>query len=159
MVDPVTAALTGIALVTKISEHIKQGINAYKSVAEVGEQIDLLFKGEQECQRARNKQANKPDTFSTENIAQEIIDHQLAQEKLQEVAVMIDMRFGHGTWAGILAERQRRIREAREAEKQAEIERRRRQHEWEESLKTALVGLIITILMVGAVVGTIIFAN
>ena len=28
---------------------------------------------------------------------------------------MVDMRFGHGTWKGILAERQKRIQEAREA--------------------------------------------
>ena len=135
MVDPVTAALTGIALVTKITDHIKSGINAYKSVAEVGEQIDLLFKGEQDCMKARNKKAKGFDNFSTESVAQEIIDHKLAQEKLREVATMIDMRFGHGTWAGILAERQRRIQEAKEAAKQAEIERRRKQHQWEENLK------------------------
>ena len=69
---------------------------------------------------------------STESVAQEIIDHKLAQEKLREVSVMIDMRFGPGTWAGILAERQRRIQEAKEAAKKAAIEKRRRQHEWEE---------------------------
>lgn len=158
MVDPVTATLTGIALVTKITDHIKSGINAYNSVAEVGEQIDLLFRGEEQCMKARNKQA-KFDNFSTENIAQEIIDHKLAQEKLQEVAVMIDMRFGHGTWAGILAERQRRIREAREAEKQAEIERRRKAHEWEENFKTALVAVVVSVLMVSAIVGAIVLAK
>ena len=98
MVDPVTAALTGIALVTKITDHIKSGINAYKSVSEVGEQIDLLFKGEQECMKARNKKAKGYDNFSTESVAQEIIDHKLAQEKLREVATMIDMHLGmeHG---------------------------------------------------------------
>lgn len=158
MVDPVTAALTGIALVTKITDHIKSGINAYNSVAEVGEQIDLLFKGEEHCMKARNKQSGF-DNFSTENIAQEIIDHKLAQEKLQEVAVMIDMRFGHGTWAGILAERQRRIQEAKEARKQEEIARRRRQHEWEENLKTALVAVVVTVLMVSAIVGAIVLAK
>ena len=44
MVDPVTAALTGIALVTKITDQLKKGIDAYKSVAEVGQEIDLLFR-------------------------------------------------------------------------------------------------------------------
>ena len=29
---------------------------------------------------------------------------------------MVDMRFGHGTWAGIIAERAKRIQERREAE-------------------------------------------
>ena len=55
MVDPVTAALTGIALVTKITDQLKKGIDAYKSVAEVGQEIDLLFRGEQECQRPGTK--------------------------------------------------------------------------------------------------------
>ena len=45
MVDPVTAALTGIALVTKVSDTIKQGINAYNSVTDMGDQLELLFKG------------------------------------------------------------------------------------------------------------------
>ena len=153
MVDPVTAALTGIALVTKVSETLKKGINAYKSVTEIGSEIDLLFRGEQECMKARNKKAKGFDNFSTESVAQEIIDHKLAQEKLREVATMVDMRFGHGTWAGILAERQRRITEAKEARKQEEIARRRRQHEWEENLKTVLVAVIVTVLMASAIVG------
>ena len=158
MVDPVTAALTGIALVTKISDQLKKGIDAYKSVAEVGQEIDLLFRGEQECQKARNKSAGA-DSFSTESVAQEIIDHKLAQEKLQEVAVMVDMRFGHGTWAGILAERQRRIQEAKEAAKQAEIEKRRRQHEWEENLKTALMAFVIFAMLMGAAVTAFVIAK
>lgn len=156
MVDPVTAALTGIALVTKITDQLKKGIDAYKSVAEVGQEIDLLFRGEQECQKARNKKASG---FSTESVAQEIIDHKLAQEKLQEVAVMVDMRFGHGTWAGILAERQRRIQEAKEAAKQAEIEKRRRQHEWEENLKTALMAFVIFATLMGAAVTAFVIAK
>ena len=58
--------------------------------------------------------------ISTENVAQEIIDHKLAQEKLKEVAVMIDMRFGHGTWAGILAERQRHPRSKRSSKERSD---------------------------------------
>lgn len=159
MVDPVTAALTGIALVTKVTEHIKQGINAYKSVADLGDQIELLFAGEQQCQKSRNKQANKSDPFSTNSVAKEILDHKLAQEKLQEVAVAVDMRFGHGTWAGILAERQRRIREAREAARQAEMERRRQQIQNMETLKAAAVGVITAVLLVASLVGAFVFAK
>ena len=159
MVDPVTAALTGIALVTKVTEHIKQGINAYNSVAELGDQIDLLFAGEQQCMKDRNKQANKSDPFSTTSVAKEILDHKLAQEKLQEVAVAVDMRFGHGTWAGILAERQRRIREAREAARQAEMERRRQQIQNMETLKAAAVGVITAVLLVASLIGAFVFAK
>ena len=67
MVDPVTAALTGIALVTKIADGIKQGINAYNSVSEMGDQLELLFQGEQQAMAARNKQ-DKHSNFSTQNV-------------------------------------------------------------------------------------------
>ena len=80
----------------------------------------------------------------------EIIDHKLAQEKLKEVAVMIDMRFGHGTWAGILAERQRRIQEAREAAKKAAMERRRKRHELEETVKSVLIAVTVLAGMIAA---------
>lgn len=159
MVDPITAALTGIALVTKVSEHIKQGINAYKSVADLGDQVEMLFQGEQQCMKARNKQANKADPFSTTSVAQEVINHKIAQEKLREVGVEIDMRFGPGTWAGILAERQQRIREAREAARQAEIARRREQQQQMETIKAASVGVITAILLGLSLAGAFIFAK
>jgi len=144
MVDPITAGLAGIALVTKVTEQIKAGINAYKSVADLGGQIDALFEGEKQCQQARNKQANKSSVFSTESVAREVIDHKIAQEKLREVGTLIDMRFGPGTWSGILAERQRRIREARAAELQRMKERQRRIDELQE-------GLLAVTIAVGAV--------
>ena len=149
MVDPITAGLAGIALVTKVTEQIKAGINAYQSVAELGGQIDALFMGEQQCQQARNKQANKSNVFSTENIAKEVIDHKLAQERLREVATLVDMRFGPGTWAGILAERQKRIREAKEAERQRIKERQQKIAELQETmvavtLSVMAVGIILT---------------
>jgi len=135
MVDPLTAGLAGLALVTKVTEQIKAGISAYNSVAELGDQIDALFIGEKQCQRARNKKAGKLDPFSTETVAKEVLDHKLAQERIAEIATLVDFRFGPGTWASILAERQRRIREAREAARQAALEKRRRIQEIEEMAK------------------------
>mgnify|MGYP001217920360 CR=1 FL=1 len=151
MVDPITAGLAGIALVTKVAEHIKSGINAYKSVAELGSQIDALFEGEKQCQQARNKSANKQNAFSTESVAKEVIDHKLAQEKLREVATAIDMRFGHGTWSSILAERQKRIREAKEAERIRIKERQKRIADIQETLtiiaiSVAAIGVVLTAL-------------
>ena len=150
MVDPITAGLAGIALVTKVTEQIKSGINAYKSVADLGSQIDALFKGEQECQQARNKQANKYNAFSTENVAREVIDHKLAQEKLREVATLIDMRFGPGTWAGILSERQKRIREAKEAERIRIKERQQKIADIQETLTLVTVSIMAVGLILAA---------
>lgn len=156
MVDPITAGLAGIALVTKVTENIKAGINAYNSVTELGDQIDALFKGEQECQKARNKKEGKYDPFNTETVAKEVIEHKLAQEKIQEIATLVDWRFGHGTWASILAERQKRIREAREQAKEAARIKRQRIQEIEDTAKTVgavilVVGVFLTCLFLYAV--------
>ena len=51
------------------------------------------------------------DQFGIKSVAQEIIDAKLAQEQMQEIATMVDMRFGHGTWRSIVDERAKRIRE------------------------------------------------
>ena len=64
------------------------------------------------------------------------------------------MRFGHGTWKGILAERQKRIQEAREAALKARREAIRRQNEIIENVK-------ITVLIAGIVamgIGFLVFA-
>ena len=153
MADPLTAALTGITLVTTIADRIKQGVSAYKSVAELGDQLEALFEGEKQLQQARNKKANKSDPFSTKSVAREIVEHKLAQEKLKEVAVAIDMRFGHGTWAGILAERNRRIREAKEQARQAAIQRRQKIHEITEALKICAAAAAVVVLVTGALIG------
>ena len=66
------------------------------------------------------------------------------------------MRFGHGTWAGIVAERARRIQEAKEAAAAAKREQRRKQKELEENIKmglmivgvlTATIGLFIFLMV------------
>ena len=53
---------------------------------------------------------------------------------------MIDLRFGHGTWQGIVDERAKRIREAKEQERLARIAKQKRQEElWE--MLTVLLGV------------------
>ena len=74
-------------------------------------------------------------------------DAKIAAEKLQEVATMVDMRFGHGTWKGILAERQKRIQEAKEAALKAKREAIRRRNEVMEQVKIAVV--ITAVVVVG----------
>jgi hypothetical protein len=119
--EPISAALAGIALVQKSVEFIKSNINTAKDIGEIAGAIDSLFTGEKQVQEARNKKSGTGlgDQFGVDTVAKEIIDAKLAQEKLQEVATMVDMRFGHGTWSGILAERQKRIQEQREAQAKA----------------------------------------
>ena len=62
---------------------------------------------------------------------------------------MVDMRFGHGTWRGIVDERAKRIQEAKEAE----IARRRaaamRHNEMIENAKVGATVFFLVIVVVG----------
>ena len=72
---------------------------------------------------------------------------------------MVDQRFGHGTWAGILSERKKRIDAAKEAERQRRIAQKKQQEEIMEIVGYITVGLCIIILIFGILVGFTAFAN
>ncbi len=129
--EPISTALAGIALFKSAVDGIKGAIGTANDVGEIAGFIDKLFEGEKQVQQRRNQQSGVGvgDQFGVTNVAREIIDARLAQEQMQEIASMVDMRFGHGTWRSILDERAKRIREAKEA--QAEARRLKRQQEME----------------------------
>ena len=65
---------------------------------------------------------------------------------MQEIASMVDMRFGHGTWSSIVAERAKRIQEAKEAAAAARREAAKRHKELQENIKLAfMVGGVIIV--------------
>jgi hypothetical protein len=146
--EPISTALAGIALVKQSVDFIKTHINTVQDIGQIANQIDNLFTGEKQVQQARNKKAGGGlgDQFGVDTVAKEVIDAKLAAEKLQEVATMIDMRFGHGTWKGIVAERAKRLQEQREAEAAAKRELIRKAQEFEETMKT--IGLVTVILAI-----------
>ena len=139
--EPISTALAGIALVKQSVDFIKTHINTVQDIGQIANQIDNLFTGEKQVQQARNKKAGGGlgDQFGVDTVAKEVIDAKLAAEKLQEVATMVDMRFGHGTWKGIVAERAKRLQEQREAEANARREQMRKQQELEETIKTVMI--------------------
>ena len=69
------------------------------------------------------------------------------------------MRFGPGTWAGIVNERAKRIQEAKEAAKKLRMEQIRREHEFWENTKTTLIVIIVVGLMMSAVAGVILTSS
>ncbi len=146
--EPISTALAGIALVKQSVDFIKTHINTVQDIGQIASQIDDLFTGEKQVQQARNKKAGGGlgDQFGVDTVAKEVIDAKLAAEKLQEVATMVDMRFGHGTWKGILAERAKRLQEQREAEAKARREMIQKAEEFEETMKT--IGIVTAILAV-----------
>ena len=141
---PVAEILAGIALVKSSVDFIKSNIDTCKDIGELGSHIDALFRGKDEVNKKQGKSPGVREQFDTAHIARETIDAKLAAEQLQEISTLINLRFGPGTWQGIVDERARRIQEAKEAEKQARIDKRKRDAEtWEEIKTVLLVGGII----------------
>jgi hypothetical protein len=148
---PIAEILTGIALVQQSVAFIKSNINTVQDIGQIAGQIDDLFRGEKEAQQARNKKAGGGlgDQFGVDTVAKEIIDAKIAAEKLQEVATLVDMRFGPGTWKGIVTERAKRIQEAKEA---AAAERRRKlqeAREFEELMKQIVLIVGVAVMSIG----------
>jgi uncharacterized membrane protein len=59
------------------------------------------------------------------------------------------MRFGHGTWAGIIAERARRIQKAKEEAAAANRKRIQEAKEFEESMKNFILAIVIAGVSIG----------
>ena len=143
----VAEVLAGIALVKSSVDFIKSNIDTAKDIGEIAGAIDGLFQGAEQCQKQRNKKSgvSVKDQFGINSVAQEVIDAKLAEEKLQEMRTLVDMRFGPGTWQSILDLRAKRIQEEREARRLRAIQKRKEEQEFWEQMKTIaiIVGCII----------------
>ena len=96
--------------------------------------------------RAKKSGASIGDQFGIESVAQEVIDARIAQEKIQEMRTLVDMRFGPGTWQSIVDLRNKRIKEAKEAAAKARKEAMLRQQEMIDSIKLAAgIGLMVAL--------------
>ena len=135
--EPISTALAGIALFKSAVDGIKGAIGTANDVGDIAGFIDNLFEGEKQVQQRRSQQSGVSvgDQFGVTNVAREVIDAKLAQEQMREIASMVDMRFGHGTWRSILDERAKRIREAKEAEAEARRLKRQQEMETAENIK------------------------
>jgi hypothetical protein len=151
----IAEVLTGIALVQQSVKFIKENIETVSDIGQIANQIDDLFAGEKQVQQARNKKAGGGlgDQFGIDIVAKELIDARLAAEQLAEVARLVDFRFGHGTWAGIVAERAKRIQAMKEAEAEARRQKIKEAREFEEAMKSFLLISIIVALTLAFFIG------
>jgi len=146
----IAETLAGIALVKSAVDGIKSAIGTANDIGDIAGYIDNLFEGEKQVQHIRNKKAGSVgigDQFGVDTVARDVIDARIAAEKLQEVATMVDMRFGPGTWKGIVTERANRIKAAKEAAAAARKAERLRQEEMMENIK--VVALIVMVFAIG----------
>ena len=153
----IAETLAGIALVKSAVDGIKSAIGTAQDIGDIAGHIDNLFEGESQTQRARNKKSGV-NQFSVNSVAKETIDAKIAAEKLYEVSVMVDQRFGHGTWSGIVTERAKRIQEAKEAALAARKEKAIKQEETMETIKMTAIVLGVISMIVAAVIGMIMSA-
>jgi|TARA_R100000329_G_scaffold150742_1_gene144501 hypothetical protein len=144
--------VTGINLVKQSVEFIKSTINTAKDVNDIVGAIDDLLDGEQQINAQRNKQAGMgiKDQLGIKNVATEVINAKLAAEERYNMSVLIDQRFGHGTFKSIVDLRAKRIQEAKEKAKQMAKERQQKKEEMMEMVAIGIgillvVGLAVTV--------------
>ena len=157
MVEPVTAVLTGIALVKQATSFIKENINTVQDISGIAKQIDQLFEGQQQIQKERNKQANSTaNELGLSSVADSIIQSKLAQEQINEIRALINYRFPTSqppsTWDLIIMERKRRIEERKKAIREARAKQLKKQQEIMEYVKYGLIA-IVSLAFVGVAVG------
>jgi hypothetical protein len=150
----IAETLAGIALVKSAVDGIKSAIGTANDIGEIAGHIDKLFEGEKQVQQQRAKKsgAGVADQFGIQSVAQEMIDARLAQEKITEMRNLVDMRFGPGTWKGIVDERARRIQEAKEAAAVARRAAIQRHNEMMENVKVGIAVAVVAAIAVGFLV-------
>lgn len=153
MVEPISAALTGIALVNKSVDFIKQQIGTAKDIKDIAGALDGLFEGDKQIQQERFSE--KSILGQTKSAAHTVIDAKLSAENMAEIRSLVNHRFGSGTFQAIIAERNKRIREEKERIAEAKRIARKRAQERRELMliiTSISAGLIFFMLVIGAYV-------
>ena len=148
----IAETLAGISLLKASVDFIKSNIDTAKDIGEIAGAVDGLFRGHDEVQAERSKKSGVTigDQFGIKSVAQEMIDAKLAQEKMQEMKNMINMRFGPDTWQTIVDERAKRIQEHKEEMARIKREKLKEQAEFVEQMKMMAIILMAMILGCGA---------
>jgi len=157
---PVAEILAGIALVKSSVDFIKSNIDTCKDIGDIGGAIDGLLRGKDQVNKKSGKRGlGVREQFDTAHIASETIDAKIAAEKMQEVAMMLNMRFGPDTWREICEERARRIQEQKELERQARIQKAKEHKELMANLK--MIGLVVLAIIgiMGVLFGSVYYSR
>ena len=98
--------LAGAALIKSSVSAIKGAIGTAQVVGEIAGFIDQVFLGQQQVKKAQE------EGNSLNSVAKDMIDAELAREATQQLKLLVNMRFGSGTWERIEKERSRRVADA-----------------------------------------------
>ena len=150
----VAEVLTGIALVKKSVDFIKENISTVQDIQGIAKQIDGFFEGEAQMNKSQGKGIGLKEQFGVESTASDFIDRKLIEEKRNELKMIINMRFGPTAWDQILAERAEKINQAKEAIRLQKIEKRQQQKEFIDALQTmGIVFCVIAVIIISVVLG------
>ena len=149
MVEPISTALAGLSLLKKSVEFIKSNISTAKDIGDIINHVDAAMSAEQQIIKERDRKGDDP--FAVENVAKSVLDARIARENLQEIKLLIEMRFP-GAWGQILAERKRRIEAKKQAIKEAKAKKIKKMQEIEEYVKYGFIALA-TVLFIAVSVG------
>ena len=150
----VAEVLTGIALVKKSVDFIKENISTVQDIQGIAKQIDGFFEGEAQMNKKGGKIGLK-EQFGIESTANDFIDRKLLEEKRNELKMIINMRFGPTAWDQIIKERADRINEAKEAERLRKVEARQKQKEIIDVLQT--MGIVFCVIAVLGIIAALYF--
>ena len=131
--------VTGINLVRQSVDFIKSTINTAKDVNDIVGAIDDLLDGEQ---------------LGIKSVAHEVIDAKIAAEQRYEMSVLIDQRFGHGTFKSIVDLRAKHIQEAKERAKEEAKARKAKQEEIMEAVAIG-IGILLVVGLAATVFGAL----
>lgn len=152
--DPISGGLAGLALVQKSVEFIKSNINTVNDIRDIASTIDSAFAGEKQIQKERF--GTKSVIGQHKDAATSVIDAKIAQEQLHELSILIDNRFGYGTWRQIINERAKRIADEKEEIRAAKAKKKKEREQFQETLKilTMSVGgaLIVAFVLILVIV-------
>ncbi len=153
----IAETMAGIALVKGAVDGIKSIIGTANDVSEIAGYIDKLFEGEKQVQQIRNKKSGVNNFGDIGGVASEVIDAKLAAEKLQEVATMVDMRFGHGTWKSIVDEGARRIQEQKAKEAELRRAQFKKAQEFEDMIQGILIAVAVAVVAMGLLIAVFMY--
>ena len=148
--------VTGINLVRQSVDFIKSTINTAKDVNDIVGAIDDLLDGEQQINAKRSKKdgVSLKDQLGIKSVAHEVIDAKIAAEQRYEMSVLIDQRFGHGTFKSIVDLRAKRIQEAKERAKEEAKARKAKQEELMEAVAIG-IGILLVVGLAATVFGAL----
>ena len=150
-VEPISTALTGLALVQQGVDFVKRNINTAQDIKQIFGMVDAALNGRDQINRTR--WGNKSLLGQHKDAANAVIDAKLAEEQIEEMKNLIDYRFGFGTWQEILQLRAQRIREEREEADRVARQRKKNRQEIKQILLAFGIGLgVVGITILGVAI-------